>query len=152
MKKILLMVSLLCITSLPVMAMKDIAGYKWGIPSKVEIREVPDALKVTVKMNQMRTDVYVSNLDCHEYSKTYTLNSTRGYTYVLPSHRAKKEDTKVTDYVKSVFERYKDNIYFVPNGFGLYNYLVGEFYIGNDSLSQHLIQKGFCTRVENEED
>ncbi len=152
MKKFLLMVSLIFITTLPSFAMKEINPYKWGTHEKVEVKRVFDALQVRIDFNRMRAPVYVSNLDCHEYSKTYTLNSTKGATYVLPSRTAERVSTKVSEYVQSVFEKYPNDIYFAANGYGLYANLVGEFFIGDVSLSQHLIEKGYCTRVENEPD
>ncbi len=152
MKKCLLAVSFMAFIALPAFAMKEINPYKWGTHEKVEVKRVFDALQVRVELNRMRAPVYVSNLDCHEYSKTYTLNSSRGATYVLPSRLAERVSTQVTDYVQSVFEKYPDDIYFAANGYGLYANLVGEFFIGDVSLSEHLIEKGYCTRVENKPD
>lgn len=148
MKKFLLTVSLLFISTLPSFAMKEINPYHWGKKEKVEVLKMSDALEVRVKLNKMRAPVYVSNLDCHEYSQTYPLKSSRGYTYVRPKSTTERVNTKVTQYVQSIFEKYPNNIYFAANGYGLYMNLVGEFYIGDVSLSKHLIEKGLCSSVE----
>ncbi len=152
MNKFLLTVSLIFVTALPSFAMKVIDTYKWGTHEKVEVKKVFDALTVRIDFNRMRAPVYVSNLDCHEYSKTYTLNSSKGATYVLPARLAERVSTKASDYVQSIFEKYPNDIYFAANGYGLYANLVGEFFIGDVSLSEHLIEKGYCTRVENKPD
>ncbi len=148
MKKFLLTVSLILAAALPSFALKEINPYQWGKHEKVEVLKVYDSMEVRVELNRMRAPVYVSNLDCHEYSQTYPLKSSRGYTYIRPKSTTERLNTKVTQYVQSVFEKYPDNIYFVPNGYGLYSNLVGEFYIGKVSLSRHLIEKGLCSRVE----
>ena len=147
--KIFLLLLVICTTFLPSFAMKEINPYPWGKHEKIEVKKVFDALEVRVDFNKMRAPVYVSNLDCHEYSRTYTLESSRGFKYVRPRRLAERVSTRATDYVSSIFEKYPNDIYFVANGYGLFANLVGEFYIGNVSLSQHLIEKGYCVRVEN---
>lgn len=135
-------------TVLPSFAMKEINPYPWGKREKVEVKKVFDPLEVRVDIGKMRAIVYVSNLDCHEYSRTYNLKSSRGYTYVRARRLSERVSYDVTNYVTSVFERYPNDIYFVANGYGLYANFVGEFYIGDVSLSQHLIEKGYCSYVE----
>ena len=152
MKKFLLTVSLLFISTLPTFAMKEINLYQWGKHEKVEVLKVYGALEVRIQLNRMRSPVYVSNLDCHEYSRTYNLESSRGYTYVRPRSVSERVNTQVAQYVQSIFERYPNDIYFAANGYGLYTNLVGEFYIGDVSLSKHLIEKGLCTYVPNEKE
>lgn len=157
-KKIFFTFVLFAAAVLPSFAAKEISSFPWGKPEKVEVLKVYDALQVRIKFDRMRVLAYVSHLDCHEYSKTYTLKSTKAYvtklksaagnTYVRPSRLAEKLNTRATDYVSSVFEKYPDDIYFVPDGYGLFNNFVGEFYIGDVSLNQHLIEKGYCSAVE----
>ena len=148
---ILLFAVVFCTTVLPPYAMNERYPYPWGKREKVEVKRVFDALEIRIDFNKMRAPVYVSNLDCHEYSRTYNLKSSRGYTYVRPRRLSERVSSRVTDYVISVFEKYPNDVYFAPNGYGLFANLVGEFYIGDVSLSQHLIEKGFCTRVENDQ-
>lgn len=134
--------------SLPASAYKDIAPVRIGIPQKVEINRVDSALEVLVNIGRMRTNVYVSNLDCNEYSRTYTLQSTKGYTYVRPRSYTERISDKPTNYINEIFSKNKGNIYFVTNGLGLFANPVGEFFIGTQSLNKHLIEKGYCRYVE----
>ena len=115
---------------------------------KAEVISVEDALEIKTKINNVWTAAYVSNLNCHEYTRVYALKSSGGNTYVRPRQRTVRISRAVTEYLNKIFDEHEGNIYFKPNGVGLFGNLVGEFYIGNDSLSKHLIDKGYCDYVQ----
>ena len=96
----------------------------------------------------MRTLAFMANLDCHEFSRSYPLKSSTGKTYVRQRRQSMRENTRAAEYIAKVFSENSGNIYFAPNGLGLFAALVGEFYIGNESLSKILVQKGYCSYVE----
>lgn len=101
-----------------------------------------------VNIGRLRTTVYVANLDCGEYSRTYSLKSTKGYTYIRPRSHTVRISDEPSNYIQNIFDNNNDNIYFVTNGLGLFANPVGEFYIGETSLNKHLIEKGFCRYIE----
>lgn len=115
---------------------------------KAEVISLEDALEIKIKFNNVWTATYVSNLNCHEYTRVYALKSSGGNTYVRPRQRTVRISRSTTEYLNKIFDEHEGNIYFKPNGVGLFGNLVGEFYIGNDSLSKHLIDKGYCDYVQ----
>lgn len=139
---------LLFAACLPVLAAKDLSAVQWGERKPVEVTFIDDVLEVAIKYNRMKTVAYIANLDCHEYSRTYTLKSTTHKTFVRPRQRTVRITREVTEYVKKLFKENEGNIFFAADGYGLYYNLVGEFFIGNDSLSKHLIEKGYCVYVD----
>ena len=141
-------VFLFFVTSFPAYALKDVSGLQWGEIQPVEIIYCGDMMNPVIKHKKSIVEVYVSNLDCKEYSRTYKLMSTSTITYVLPRQGARKISGNVSAYVQNLFEQNKGNIYFKANGYGIYSNLVGEFYIGDTSLNKHLIEKGYCVYVK----
>ena len=173
MKRFILYVIAFSMAAIPAFAMqytnKDFLGAK---PIPVKVYSVSDALQVKVIFKKFSKPapkllyndageglmtVYVSNLDCHEYSKTVVYKATREYaakssdyngvSYVQPDKFAAETGSAATKYVKSLFKDYDDNISFLAKGYGLRNNLVGEFYVNGVSLNQHLIEKGYCSYV-----
>lgn len=156
-KKVLTSVFVFIICSIPAFAYRDLCGgsgnqircmdVKLNSRQKVEVLGVNNALEIRVAMGRMRGPVYVANLDCHEFSKMYTLKSGNTITYALKRSSGVKSNSKASDYISRIFANNRNNIYFVPRGYGLYENFVGEFYIGNQSLSRHLIDKGYCSYI-----
>lgn len=165
MKKTFIILFFSVISSLPVLAMKMIdTTFVWDKPVKVDVFNVSNAMQAKVIFNndEMRyrrvlMTVYVSNLNCHEFTKTIEHKSTReqvskksdfnGVTYLLPSKYSVKRNSAVTKYVKQLFKQYPNSIYLVVKGYGIRNNIVGEFYIKGKSLNKHLIEKGYCSYV-----
>lgn len=160
--------------ALPVCAMKYTgADFLGGRAIPVRVFNVSNALQVKVIFNKfvikdptkLYNDsgegimtVYVSNLDCHEFSKTVVYKASKEYSskrndfngvsYLQPDKFAKENNSAATKYVKYLFKEYSDNITFLAKGYGLRNNLVGEFYVNGVSLNQHLIEKGYCSYVK----
>lgn len=147
-RNFLIVLACFMIFGLPAFSYKDIAPVRIGEPQKVEITNIDSAVEMLVNIGRMRTIVYVSNLDCGEYSRTYTLKSTKGHTYVRPRSHTVRISSEPTNYIFNIFKQNKDNTYFVTNGLGLFANPVGEFYIGEESINKHLIEKGYCRYVE----
>ena len=165
MKKLCCLIFVMVIVAaLPVCAMKIINPYEFGVPVKVKVLDVSHALQARVLFNDdhrnfanVRITMYVSNLDCHEFTKMRTYKSTQenisknndnnGNTYMRPSQYSVKRNSVPTKYIKSLFNQYPESIYVVVHGYGIKNNLVGEFYINNVSLNRHLTEKGYCTYV-----
>lgn len=174
MKKFLSLMVVFIMLVLPVFAMKytgkDFLGNN---PLPVRVYSVSNALQVKVIFNKfVKKDptklyqdfgeglmtVYVSNLDCHEFSKSTVYKATREYnaksndyngvSYLQPDKFSAENNSTATKYVKSLFNEYKDNITFFAKGYGLKNNLVGEFYVNGVNLNQHLIEKGYCSYVK----
>ena len=170
MKKLCLIFACCIIAALPVCAMKYANNSIMSKPTKVKVFKVDDALQVKIifevpqvqsifssRSNNSLVTVYVSNLDCHEYSQTELHKSTlsqaakssdyNGVSYLLPAKFAKETNSNASNYVKSLFRQYKKEIYFIAKGYGERNNLVGEFYVNGVSLNKHLIEKGYCSYV-----
>ena len=145
----LIFIFFLSLVCLPALAVKDLDKTLWGKPKKVEVLIVEQALEVKIDYNRMRAPVYVRNLDCHEYSRQYSLNDSQGNIYIRPRSRTIKENSIATEFVRNLFEKNVNNIYFVPSGYGLFGNLVGEFFIGEQSLNNYLIDNGYCSFVKN---
>ena len=166
MKKIFIIAAILCITfALPALALKNISAFKWDVPVDVEITDVSHALQARVKFKdkdpnypRTRVTVYVSNLNCHEFTRMRIHKSTKeniskrsenyGRSYLRPSNLSVKKDSRAGDYVISLFRQYPDNIKLSIHGYGILNNLVGEFYINGVSLNRHLIEKGYCAYLQ----
>ena len=166
MKKSFFVLAFCFITALPAFALKVINNaFVFDRPMKVDIFDVSNALQMRVKFNndemmyrKVLLTVYVSNLNCHEFSKTILRKSTKkqvakkrdynGASYLLPSNYSVKRESEPTKYVKQLFKQYPDSIYLVVKGYGIGNNLVGEFYINGVSLNQHLIEKGYCDYIK----
>ncbi len=133
---------------LPAFSMKVINKIDWNQKRKAEFIGIEDALEVKIKVDRLLGPAYVSNLNCHEYSRVYALKSSGGNIYLRPRRRSVRISREPTVYLLKIFREHKDNIYFKPNGVGLFGNLVGEFYIGNDSLSKHMVDAGYCDYVK----
>ena len=129
-------------------AIKNKNPVVWNQKEPVEVLAVNNALSMDIIYNRMRTLAFMANLDCHEFSRSYALKSSTGKTYVRQRRQSVRENTRAAEYIAKVFSENSGNIYFAPNGLGLFAALVGEFYIGNESLSKILVQKGYCSYVE----
>ena len=129
-------------------AIKNKNPVVWNQKEPVEVLAVNNALSMDIIYNRMRTLAFMANLDCHEFSRSYPLKSSTGKTYVRQRRQSVRENTRAAEYIAKVFSENSGNIYFAPNGLGLFAALVGEFYIGNESLSKILVQKGYCSYVE----
>lgn len=147
-KKIFVLLSVMIMISLPAFSMKVINKIEWNQKLKAEFIGIEDALEVKIKVDRLLGPAYVSNLNCHEYSRVYALKSSGGNVYLRPRQRSVRISREPTVYLLKIFREHKDNIYFKPNGVGLYGNLVGEFYIGNDSLSKHMVDAGYCDYVK----
>lgn len=165
MKKRFIILAFCFMAALPAFAMKVIdTAFVFDKPVKVDIFDVSNALQARVKFNNNKMmyrkvllSVYVSNLNCHEFTRTIMRKSTReqiakksdynGVTYLTPSNYSVKRNSEPTKYVKQVFKEYPNSIYLVVKGYGLRNNLVGEFYVNGVSLNKHLIEKGYCSYV-----
>lgn len=145
----LFLIILLSFICLPAFAVKDLDKTLWGKPEKVEVLLVEHALEVKIDYNRMRAPAYVRNLDCHEFSRQYSLNDSQGNIYLRPRSRTVKENSLATELITKIFEKNSNNVYFVPSGYGLFGNLVGEFFIGEQSLSKYLIDNGYCSFVKN---
>lgn len=147
-KRIFVLLIIFASVCLPAFSVKVINPIDWNKKWKAEFVGIDDALDIKVKVDRLLGPVYVSNLNCHEYSRMYALKSTLGTTYLRPRRRTVRISREPMEYLLKIFRENKDNIYFKANGFGLYGNLVGEFYIGNESLSRHMVEAGYCDYVK----
>ena len=150
---------------LPVCAMKVIDNaFVWDKPVKVRVFDVSHALQARVvfdhedmRANKVVLTMYVSNLNCHEFSKMRIHKSVKesvskksernGVSYLRPTRYSVRLNRRASDYVKDLFKQYPNDISVVVHGYGILNNIVGEFYVNGVSLSQHLIEKGYCSYV-----
>lgn len=146
--KTLILTAMMTGMCLPAFAIKNKNPVVWNQKEPVEVLSVDNALKMDIIYNRMRIPVFVANLDCHEFSRTYPLKSSTGRLYIKQRQRSVRENTIAADYIEKIFKEHQGNIYFAADGLGLFANLVGEFYIGNESLSKILVQKGYCSYVE----
>lgn len=171
MKKNLIILSICMLVAMPAFAIKYASKSMMSTPIPVRIFKVDNALQVKIifevpqaesfffpRGNNSLATVYVSNLDCHEFSQTELLKGTlsqaaknsdfNGVSYLRPVKLAKETNSNATDYVKSLFRQYRKKISFIAKGYGERNNLVGEFYVNGVNLNQHLIEKGYCSYVQ----
>ena len=135
--KTLILTAMMTGMCLPAFAIKNKNPVVWNQKEPVEVLAVNNALSMDIIYNRMRTLAFMANLDCHEFSRSYPLKSSTGKTYVRQRRQSVRENTRAAEYIAKVFSE--------NSGFAA---LVGEFYIGNESLSKILVQKGYCSYVE----
>ena len=146
--KTLILTAMMTGMCLPAFAIKNKNPVVWNQKEPVEVLAVNNALSMDIIYNRMRTLAFMANLDCHEFSRSYPLKSSTGKTYVRQRRQSMRENTRAAEYIAKVFSENSGNIYFAPNGLGLFPALVGEFYIRHERLSKILVQKGYCSYVE----
>ena len=144
---ILTFITIISIT-LPSQAYKEIGAFDFNQKYPAKVIDVRSIFDINLKFGQVVTTAYVPNIDCNEYSRTYALKSTDGKTYLRARQKTLKINPETTDHIINIFEKNSNNIYFIPYGYGLFSNVVGEFFIGNTSLSQYLIKNGYCSYVE----
>lgn len=145
--KILILTVIFCIMQ-PAFALKVKNPMIWGQKEPVRFVSIDDVLDFNVVYKHNLTPVYMPNLICHEFTRSYTLKSTTGQTYVRHRQRTVRITDKPSLYVKKLMKENEGNIYLAPQGYGLFGGLVGDVYIGDESLSKHLIEKGYCDYVQ----
>ena len=60
---------------------------------------------------------------------------------------AKRLTKEPTIFLRKLYAENPDNVYFKPYGLAFDGRYVGEFYIGDVSVNEYLIQKGICKYV-----
>ncbi len=147
-KKIFIFLAVINFVCLPAFSVKVLNPIEWNKKEKAEFIGIENALEIKIKLERHVGSVYVSNLNCHEYSRVYALKSSNGNIYLRPRKRSVRISRKPSVYLLKIFREHGDNIYFVPKGMGLFGHLVGEFYIGSDSLSKHMVESGYCDYIK----
>ncbi len=132
----------------PAYALKVKNPINWGVAKPAKVNSIDNALEVFATVDRMYSPYYIANLNCHEYSRIYTLKSSEGYTYVRPRSRTVRISREPSIFLRQLFKENEGNIYFKAYGFGLYGNFVGEFFIGNKSVSKYMIEKGYCDYVQ----
>lgn len=148
MKKVLIILFLFLSCSLQAFAVKVLSPQRWDVPQKTQVLALADATEIKVAIGRTRGHVYVANLDCHEYSRVYSLKTATGYTYVRPRQRSVRISRESMDFLNQLFQENANNIYFVSYGYGLFSNYVGEFYIGDKSVSRIMVNQGYCSYVK----
>lgn len=148
MKKYILTILLFSLLTLPSHALKVKGNIQWGVAKPAKVNSIDHALEIIATVDRMYSPYYVANLNCHEFSRNYTLKSSEGYTYVRPRSRTIRISRDPSIFLKQLFKENEGNIYFKAYGFGLYGNFVGEFFIGDKSVSKYMIEKGYCDYVK----
>ncbi len=130
--------------TMPSFALKVKNPIVWGVMQKTKIESIDNALEIVATVDRIYAPVYVVNLNCHEFSRSYFLKSTNGQTYVRPRKRTVRISREPSVFLKKLFDQNEGNIYFKAYGFGLFGNFVGEFFIGDKSVNRILIEKGYC--------
>lgn len=146
MKKLFLIVTFL-VFSLPACALLVKNPVVWGEAKNAKINSVDHALEIVATIDRMYAPVYVANLNCHEFSRAYALQSSNGQTYIRPRKRTVRISREPSDFLRSLFRENEGNIYFKAYGQGLFGNFVGEFFVGDKSVNEILIKKGYCDYV-----
>lgn len=147
--KTLILTTMMTGMCLPAFAIKNKNPVVWNQKEPVEVLAVNNALSMDIIYNRMRTLAFMANLDCHEFSRSYPLKSSTGKTYVRQRRQSSERKIQELLNILPKFSARTAVIYILHlTDWGFFAALVGEFYIGNESLSKILVQKGYCSYVE----
>lgn len=116
---------------------------------KVEVRQVDNAQEITIQYGNTFTQAFLSGIFCHEYTRSYTEKSSTGALYTRRYTRSVKKTRVPTEFLKQIVDENQGNLYFQPYGMGLYGRLVGELFVGNESVNLFMVKKGYCSILKN---
>lgn len=130
------------------LAEKDSYIFSSKTPYQVEVRKVYNASLLSVKAGQSLLNLRLSGVLCNEYTKYREKYSSTNTKYFLEDTRATKisYNSLPTDYIENLLKENENNLFFRPQGLGFNYTLVGELFVGNQSVNDLLVQKGYCKR------
>lgn len=117
-------------------------------PYNVEYRKVQNALSVSVKIDKTLTNVRLSNLVCNEFANYYIRTSSTGTKYAMEDIKSERKANDATRFLKDLLEANENNISVQQQGIGYYGALVGEMFVGGQSVNNLLVKKGYCRTIE----
>lgn len=114
---------------------------------KVDVMLIDNAQEITIRYNNYKTRAVLYGIFCHEYTRSYTEKSSSGALYTRRYTRSVKKTRVPTEFLRKIVKENEGNLYFQPKGMGRYGWLVGELFVGDESVNLHMVEKGYCTRL-----